>query len=1172
MNTKFYVCFKYIIIIINATLYQCKRRKASKINLFPYFINNDFPSKPHNYSSGSKRKGILQKREYASHFSKTKGDALNLLSNEEISKNDIKLNNLTQLLENILIKKNEYKNTILNSNYNIDHLVDYFQDKLSGLQNINFIEQNRANYSYSKNKIREFFNDNNVKVDGKLQEHISAHNKPTEQYQNVFNKNIIKDEKNQCQFIEPKNNTSFDNRNTHQDHHDNILCMQAKTNIKKDDVILSIPKTYIIHYDNIMNQIQNFVNDFSNSYNVNYIKYIFKNNMQDQINQLDPYIILMYDIYKRHINFISFMKSPNIYLKYWDIKLTLLIAYIYFISKYMNILLHAHSFNNALFLLLDKYLSQENENLTPTELSHHKNEQRICEKKNGEEINSTSKNLINDIYLSGNNEIHENYKSTAIPNIVSNDINEISHHLRKTSENALKNRKSFFFYNNYEHYINYIVNTPSLNHLPLLFKESSFLLFNNANIKNIIYFRKQMIHEIINMYKNDEDNDNATFFSIDKNIINKILFTNNKYYSTIEKYFKNNIIYNENGSNNSYANKKHNNVIDLDKLYHFTLINKKNFCLSTKNTNCQKESSTQHVSINDMSSNTTNDDNNNNVHAEQSLKENSQSSFSFANFRDSITSIIYNASLFDNFDIFFNYSFLMHIYSYVSSHAIKIKSDAYFFQNIEENNIQKVEKSNRKNENDYGDLKDNILNSNITIKETNKHIEKISAKECSKYDFNEYEKKEKQTENKHMCLIPFIDVCNHRTFSMNSFIKNVSKDIKKNTHSFSINNNDANYSYHNLLSDNKNPDSFSKTHQINPVYKHIEPIDIVDEKNNYNTNSSDSDINKVCDTKNLHNTNEIMLEDANSIQLFSSENINTGDEITISYGKLSNDLLLLEYGFIDKKNTKVYFYFDVKIIREIIIQILGHDKLPLIMLESLERKKVDIFKILNVLPNNENVYERFQTDQTENAEIVRQKKNILNDYIRKNKYFNEYNIFTMKERINQFYIDEKMSHDQKNKKSYFYIGTDLIVDPILLATIRTIIYDDMDYLSKINITDLLQWENYLSPDSEIIVIQVLIKLIDEIIYDQFYDINYEDILIKGQIKYEDLKCFKNKFLQPDLFNSEKVIDIFQNNNNFNIVIYNIMKLKELQLAKQALIEKREAMMNLLKTQDSKKQK
>ncbi|ETB61257.1 hypothetical protein YYC_01189 [Plasmodium yoelii 17X] len=1160
MNTKFYVCFKYIIIIINITLYQCKRRKTNKINLFPHFINNDFPSKPHNYSSGSKRKKILQKHEYVSHFLKTKNDALSSLSNDEISKNNIKLNNLTQLLENILIKKNEYKNTILNSNYNIEHLTDYFQDKLSGLQNINFIEQNRNNYSYSKNKIHEFFNESNVKVEGKLQEHISVHNKPTEKYQNIFTTHIKKDEKKQCQFIEPKNSNSFDNSNTHQDYHDNILCMQAKKDIKKDEVILSIPKTYIIHYDNIMNQIQNFVNDFSNSYNVNYIKYIFKNNMQDQINQLDPYIILMYDIYKRHINFISFMKSPNIYLKYWDIKLTLLIAYIYFISKYMNILLHAYSFNNAFFLLLDKYLSQKNEALTSTELPQYKNEKRISGKNNVEEINSTNRNLINDIYLSCNNEIHENYKSTAVPNIVSNDIEEISHNLRKTSENVLKNHKSFFFYNNYEHYINYIVNTPSLNHLPLLFKESSFFLFNNMNMKNIIYFRKQMVHEIINMYKNDEDNNNAFFFSIDKNIINKILFINNKYYSTIEKYFKNNVIYNENDSN-----KNHNNIIDLDKLYYFTLINKKKFGLSTKNTNCQKESFTQNTSVNYMSNNIANDDNNNYVHVEQLHKENPQSFFSFANLQDYINSIIYNASLFDNFDIFFNYSFLMHIYSYVSSHAIKIKSNACFSQKMEENNIQKTDKSNRQNENDYYDLKDNILNSNITIKETNKHIEKVSAKECSKYNFNEYEKKEKQTENKHMCLIPFIDVCNHRTLSMNSFIKNVSKDIKRSTYSFSINNNDVNYSYNHLLSDNKHLDAFSKAHRISPVYKQIGPIDVGDEKKkkSSNTNNDDSDVT------NLHNTNQTMLEDANTIQLLSSENINTGDEITINYGKLSNDLLLLEYGFIDKKNTKVYFYFDVKIIREIILQILGHDKLPLIMLESLERKKVDIFKILNVLPNNENVYERFQTDQTENAEIVRKKKNILNDYIRKNKYFNEYNIFTMKERINKFYIDEKMSHDQKNKKSYFYIGTDLIVDPILLATIRTIIYDDIDYLSKVNIPNLLQWENYLSPDSEIIVIQVLIKLIDEIVYEQFYDINYEDILIKGQIKYEDLKCYKNKFLQPDLFNSEKVIDIFQN-NNFNIVIYNIMKLKELQLAKKALIEKRKEMMNLLDAQDRKK--
>ncbi|CRH02294.1 conserved Plasmodium protein, unknown function [Plasmodium relictum] len=1010
---------------------------------------------------------------------KKKDNVLNLSKNENFINDDL-VGNFNKLLECLMNKKNEYIS--VKNDFTINDLINYFENNLS-LHNIKFIHENRNNYGYLNNKIKDFIIENKLEVNKNLELYLNKDNNM-------------------------ENNSTYNEKMTSGDNQ--ILCMRAKKKIRKSEIICSIPSSYIINFDNIINQIKKYVDYFTDSYNVNYIKHIFKNKLEDQISELDSLTILKYDIYQKHTNFLTFIKSPNIYLKYWDIKLTLIIAYIYFISKYINILLYAYNFNNTVFHLLNN----------------------IC-RKNSNNSSKTAKNFLNNNFPNDIKKKHNDKKNTYFDNTLENIcysslncINEVNCILKKNVEHELKNHKHFFFYKNYDFYINYIVHKKELSHLPLHFSDSSFFLFNNANIKNIIYFRRQMIHEIVNLYKNDENDNN--FFFIDKNIIHKFLFTNNKYYQEIENLKNTNIF--KNDLSVPFSKIKNNTSVDVNKLYHFILLNDKHSDIYRHNmNNYQKNNINNEKWINC------------NFNKEAIHLDNNDKCLN-KNLEYFLNSSVFNSSILESFEEFFNYKFLMHVYSYICSHAIKMKNNIIFYN----------EEKEKKSENNYYILKDNILNSNIKMKQNDKVLEQIHIKECSKYDFNEYEKKEKEGENKFMCLIPLIDVCNHSNFYANSIIK---KDMKKRKSSF--------YSSEDIKYD-INKMEFSDCNIQDKKNEHLIKQNKVNKIENENENENETvNISEAYKTKgNMKNnlTNSI-IEDIENVHLISTKDIDIDEEITISYGNLSNDLLLLEYGFIDKKSLKVYFKFDVKIIREIILQILGFDKLPLMMLESLEAVKLNLFRKLNVISDGGSVYERFDTTNMENAKITRKKSEILNDYLRKNKYFNEYNIFKMKDRINKFLIDEKIQF--ADKKNYLYIGGESIVDPILLATIRIIIYDDINHLSKININDLLKWENYLSIYSEMIVLQVLIKLCDEIIYQHFYDINYEEILKEGSIKYSNLKFLQNKFLQLNLFNSDKSINVFQN-NNFNIVIHNIMKLKELQNAKLKLTERFNQIKNLLK--------
>ncbi|SCP03159.1 conserved Plasmodium protein, unknown function [Plasmodium malariae] len=1152
MSNKLSFCLKCIVLLINIFLTKNKIIHINKIKLFPCFIKNVLPHRQKDSPVVQSR--LIRKHKHASYILKKKDNPLKLSKEENISKESSTLDYLSKFLDSTLNRKYEYMNNSLNTNFTINNLVNYLERNGITLQNIKFTEHSRKSYAYTKNRIYDFIEEHKVQVNENFEKQVKGENN------NKSNK------ENGSEKIKYKPNG--DNYTYTSDDDNIILCMNAKREIKKSEVICSIPNSYIINFDHVINQIQNFVNSFSNSYNVNYIKYIFKNNMEEQVKELDPLAILMYDIYTRHISFLSFMKSPHIYLKYWDIKLTLIITYIYFISKYVNILLYAYNFNNTFFLLLNKYFEEieEKRDLCKNEL--HIKEQTMFLEKN-------------------NNILHINDKADKAFPLNFHHMKEINSMLHANSYATLKNEKSFLFYKNYEYYINYIVNKKMLSHLPLFFSDSSFFLFNNTNIKNIIYFRRQMIHEIVNLYKNNENND-YNFLFIHSDIIDRILFTNNKYYSQIEHYLKNCNTCRK--TQNLYISKlQHVHMVDQNELYKFILlgsdysnVQKQNLNHDHKNYSYYKDTFNQ-IGINS-----------NPISGEENFS-NGKCNHLNDNFEHIIRSVTYDSSLFKSFDELFNYNFLMHIYSYVSSHVIKIKSDIILIGDKKKNEIIKQEDEENGH---YNNLKDNILNSSIKMTISDyKVAEQFSVKECSKYDFSEYEKKEKEDENRYMCLIPIIDICNHRNLFTNSIIKKEIKQIRKKkfyqTRGYRTDENSKTYhnydgsvcvSQTNNISIKKkevNEISEESAYEDKPEEKTFEEHEKNTNKNNDNNNndnnnnnnssnssssnssSSNSSSNSRCnsDTNDNNSVKDSPTDNVYNVELISSEDIGVDEEITISYGKLSNDLLLLEYGFIEKKSTRIYFHFDVKIIREIIIQILGFDKLPLIMLESLPQVKVELFKLLNIIPHNDNVYERFDINNAENAKITRKKKEILNDYVRKNKYFNEYNIFTMKERINKFYIDEKLHHSQQKK--YFYIGTDNIIDPILLAVIRIIIYDDLNHLSKIDINDLLKWEQYLSVSSEIIVLHVLIKLIDEIIYEQFYDINYEKALKEGMLKYADLKFLQNKFLQGNLFNSDKSINVFEH-NNFNIVLYKIMKLKELQNAKIKLTQKYKHMKNLLK--------
>ncbi|CRG97434.1 conserved Plasmodium protein, unknown function [Plasmodium gallinaceum] len=1081
---KIEIYIKCAILIINIFLIENKKIFKNKRKYLP-FIKNSYSKYKNGILVTTNR--CTKNFKYYLYNAKKKDTVLNVFKNENITDND-SLNNFNKLLEWSINKKNEYIN--VKNDFNINDLINYFEDKLS-LHNIKFIHENRNNYGYLKNKIKDFIIENKLEVNKNLELYLSKDN-------NV-------------------GNTNTDNEKTRKSD-DQILCMKAKKKIRKSEIICSIPSSFIINFDHIINQIKEYVDSFSESYNVNYIKYIFKNNLEEQINELDSLTILKYDIYQKHTNFLTFIKSSNIYLKYWDIKLTLIITYIYFISKYINVLLYVYNFNNTIFHIMNN-IFRENTNNDKTTIKNFLNNNLRNSIKN----KRNDKNTNNKFYDKNNINIYDTLETMDCYSL--NCINEINNILMKNIELELQNHKNFFFFKDYEFYINYIVNKKELNYLPLNFPDSSFFLFNNTNIRNIIYFRRQMIHELINLYKNDDENNN-NFFFIDKRFIHKFLFSNNKYYHEVQN-FKNNSIF-KNNINVPLSKIESSNTIDVNKLYRFILLNDK------------YSNTVKHNINNDQKSDVNNEKWRNYNFNEESFNENNNDKCINRNFQYFINSSIYDSFIFDSFEEFFNYKFLTHVYSYICSHSIKIKNKVIF--NKEEKKKKKEEENNN-----HCVLKDSILNSNIIMKHNNKISEKFYINECSKYNFNVYEKKEKEEENKYMCLIPLIDVCNHNSFYNNSIIK---KDIKKRKTSYVSE--DTKY--------NINKGDFS--HPNSPDEKNDDMIkqNVINEVENENKTVNMSEAYKMKENM-KNNLKDSIIESVEYVHLISTKNIEIDEEITVSYGNLSNDLLLLEYGFIDKRNMKVYFNFDVKIIREIILQILGFDKLPLIMLESLEKVKINLFKKLNVIPNEEDVYERFDTNTIENAKITRKKSEILNDYLRKNKYFNEYNIFKMKDRINKFFIDEKVQfHDKKN---YLYIGGESVVDPILLATIRIIIYDDIEHLSKININDLLKWENYLSVYSEMIVLQVLIKLCDEIIYQQFYDINYEEIIKEGNIKYSNLKFLQNKFLQTNLFNSDKSINAFEG-NNFNIIIHNIMKLKELQNAKVKLNEKFNQMKNLLK--------
>ncbi|ETW17055.1 hypothetical protein PFFVO_03884 [Plasmodium falciparum Vietnam Oak-Knoll (FVO)] len=1066
------------------------------------------------------------------------------------------------------------------NNFSINNLYHYIQSTHpSALQNVKFIYQDRKKYTFTKNKISEaFINNAQVQIEPSLLKNFTNH----EDQNNCDTQNEITDDNNNNinnnnnNNIHNNHNNNYNNNNHNNNNNrcndlvnDSILCITTNKDISKYQKICSIPNNYIINYDNIIQEIQMFVNHFNNNYKVNYLKYIFKNNIDEEINKLDSITILLYDIYKKHNYFLNFIKNYNsssIYLKYWDIKLTLVVTYIHFISKYINILLYVYNFNNTLFTILHKYYIEQikkkknwethasnnyNQKVHSNDLSSgHKNVN------NNEKIRDIKKNInmkkyneinkkdmcnindINDLYNIYN---YNSYMENEIDSLYNSSdfINNIHSFIECKTSNILRNYSTFFFYKNYEHYIQYIVNKEKLNHLPLYYKDSSFYLFNNNNIKNIILYRKHMIHEFIKMCTSQENQDEPNFQFIDKNIIHKILFTNNKIFIELDKIINTNIHQNEQQKNNTYKFGTHtlreDQELNINELYNFIMLR---FYEYDKNNGDNNNNDRNNNRYNNNNGDNNNDDrnnngynnnngdnniynHNNNISCNKNININEYYNQSFEKLKDGIKNTIkyvaYNNSIFNLFENIFNYDFVMHIYSYVCTHAIKMKSPLNLYPsnddttNCIENKMKKKYDTQNK-ENTYR-LKDNIVNSSIKMKDEQKNIEELFIKECSDFNFNEYEQKEKQNENKNknMCLIPIIDVCNHSSLSNNSTI---------------------------------NKEELQYTEKINDDVKNM--------MNHEDSNNHTS--------QNNHNQPLIpssIIQNIQSVHLVSSRNIEEGEEITISYGNVNNDLLLLEYGFIEKeKETKVYFHFDIKIIREIIIQILGVDKLPLIMLDSLEQVKVNLFKQLNIIDDNQSVYQRFDTKNLESAHITRKKKEIFNDYLRKNKYFNEYNIFTIKDRINKFLIDEKLQHDsrKKNKKNYLYIGSNHIVDPILLATIRIIIYDDINHLSKVNINHLTSWDHFLSIDSEMVVIQILIKLIDEIIYEHFSHINYEYILKQGFIKYDDLKFLHNKFLQINMLHSHKSINLSQY-NNFFITIYNILKIKELKNAKDKLNQK-----------------
>ncbi|SCQ16688.1 conserved Plasmodium protein, unknown function [Plasmodium ovale] len=1129
------------VLLINLYLPECMKIHKNKINLFPNFVKNYFPKELNN-TQGDKN-NIVRMYKRVSPRLRKKDNILKRFLKHHVSKENDLLNYLSKSLESMFKKKHEYKNLSKNSNFTINNLAHNLGYNTLCLQNVHFTEQDRKKYAYSKNKIHDFFLENNVEVGESLREQIHAWNSVEQEKEKVDNNTGNENEiEGTCDSSGSHDNDNSgdwvqesENQKAGRDE-ENIICMTAKRHIKKSEVICSIPISYIINYDHIVNKIENFVRIFSTIYNINYIKYMFKNKMEQQLSELDPFTILMYDMYRRHVKFLSFMKSPNIYLKYWDIRLTLIIAYIYFISKYINILLYAYNFNNTFFILVNNYFAEKYGKIHLSTCISNENDQREGS------------------YTSGSVPYYRN-KEKENDNNVFRCVGEMNSILDNNTNNILKNEDCFFFFKNYEYYINYIVNKKDLSHLPLLFPDTSFLLFNNRSIQNIVYFRRQMIHEMVNLYKGSEK-DNTNFLFIDKDVINRILFTNNKYYLQIEQYLKSSNIILMDAFKPPFI-MEGNPKVELNQLYHFILLCSNKSPLFGKNDTQDGEKCIQ----NEQSRGKNGRSEEKSADGNKIIRDNPSRSTrstplksacsgpSWDNLQRAISSTIYTPFTFESFDEFFNYDFLMRIYAYVSSHVVKMKGGPTINRTDEE---KKEIEAKKKNKNRYN-LRDCTLSSNIKIKDTVEKVQEFSAKECSNYNFNEYEKKEKENENKHMCLIPLIDVCNHSNIATNSFIKKVNKDGERNVHI---------------------PAQDTKSYLITDTQNH--PCDVLLHSSQRDHNPVATDEQKGASKRveyahvsgeeadgEGHRVTKSLLERVDTVQLISSEDILEGEEITISYGKLSNDLLLLEYGFVDKKNIKVYFHFDVKIVREIIIQIMGIDKLPLIMLDSLEQVKVDLFKKLNVLPINENVYERFDTNNVESAKMIRKKKEILNDYIRKNKYFNEYNIFTMKERINKFYVEEKLQNFQK-KKNYFYIGTDdYILDPILLATIRIIIYDDINHLSKISINELLSWDHYLTPQSEIIVIQVLIKLIDEIIYENFYDINYEEMLKQGKVKYANLKFLQNKFLHANLFNSDKCIDVLHK-NNFNIVIYNIMKLKELHKSKLKLVQKCKQMVNLLK--------
>ncbi|KYN96849.1 hypothetical protein PGSY75_1304600 [Plasmodium gaboni] len=1110
------------------------------------------------------------------------------------------------------INKNKNKN-----NFSINNLYHYIQSTHpSGLQNIKFIYQDRKKYTFTKNKISDdFLNTEQVPIESNL---LKKYTKDEDQKNCHTQKDITRNDIHNN--IQSNNNMCNDLSNN------SILCMTTNKYIPRDQKICSIPNNYIINYENIIQEIQMFVDHFNNYYKVNYLKYIFKNNIEDEINKLDSITILLYDIYIKHnsfLNFIKYYNSSSIYLKYWDIKLTLIITYIHFISKYINTLLYIYNFNNSLFTLLHKYYidhtqkkkknchtthsNNYNQNGDTNHLSNHNKNVRNNEKiiyieeniniKQHDELNKNNiSNIynINDLYIKYN---YNNYIQNKIDSMYNSSsfINNIHSFIKSKTSEILKNHSNFFFYKNYEHYIQYIVNKEELNHLPLYYKDSSFYLFNNNNIKNIILYRKQMIHEFIKMCTSQENFNEPYFHFIDKNIIHKILFTNNKFFIQLHKIINTNINTNQQQKNYTHhfetPTLKQQQKLNINTLYNYIMLSfYENDNIKDDNKNGDnKNGDNKNVDETYNHNSDNNHHHNNNISCEENIDINIYSNESLEKLKEliknTINDVAYNNSIFNSFENIFNYHFVMHIYSYVSTHAIKMKSslNLYTSNNDTNNSMQnnmKKKYDTQNNENIYK-LKDNIINSSIKMKDEEKTIEELYIKECSDFNFNEYEQKEKQNENKNknMCLIPIIDVCNHSSLSNNSTINKEDLTVTYDNVNNKICQHDEDYL--------KNIQQYQYNEEIDDSVKNVvnqeDSLSFYSEKKKKKKNYIDhNDNNDIISTNNTNDNNKTNHNNMNpllipssiihkiqSVHLISSKNIEEGEEITVSYGNANNDLLLLEYGFIEKeKETKVYFNFDIKIIREIIIQILGVDKLPLIMLDSLEQVKVNLFKQLNIIDDNQSVYQRFDTKNLESAHITRKKKEIFNDYLRKNTYFNEYNIFTMKDRINKFFIDEKLQHDsrKKNKKNYLYIGSNHIVDPILLATIRIIIYDDINQLSKININQLTSWNHYLSIDSEMVVIQILIKLIDEIIYEHFSHINYEYILKQGFIKYEDLKFLHNKFLQINTLHSHKSINLLEY-NNFFITIYNILKIKELKNAKDKLNQKFNQMKHLFNEQN-----